>query len=725
MRRSIMAVTVRVLTCLWLVTLGLVMPVKGQGVEALQPGVSIEHPLAAGQSQGFSINLEKDQFLQLVVEQHGIDVIVRVFSPAGKNLGEFDSPNGKEGPENVAVVSEAAGVYRIDVAPLGQEVEAGRYQIKIVEVRPATDQELQAGKNDEVLKARGLALLSEVADSIAQLRVTQTRVRAQLQTAQLLWPTNEKLAAKLAAAAVEGVREFIAAAETSERDYYTTYSQAMQLREEVLRVLGPHDPEMALAFLRSTRTIPNPNGQNSQWDQELQLELSLANQIAARDPKTAFQIAHDSLKQGFPPNIVELIERLRAADPELAAQLGKDLAVKLMGEKLLKNQEAVNTLFGLLRLAHVPAQRSQPVSSAGSTAKADVPLLSEPDYKALFEKVLADGLSYNATAGSDYSPERSAAQNILANLNSAMANEMTAYAPGSVALIEKKIGEFNTAGGDSQGLSWQKHQEAVVNAASVDAALEEVGRAPQEMRESLYPWVAQKAAAAGDMARARQIAKDSISNPSQRQQVLSSFDQQAILADVSKGKFDEALRAVGNLRTARERALVLTQIAGQIGPGQKRTRALELLEQARSLLGAGPRVENQEQLGALLEIARACLRYDSRRAFEIIEPLVDQFNEMSSAALVLDGFGQEFYEGGELEMQNGNALANFANQLTQNLGVLAPANFDRAKAGADRIERLEVRITAYLAIAEQAIGPDENRRSHGAGRFGGRIVVRD
>jgi hypothetical protein len=390
MRRSIMAVVV--LTGLWFVMPGLVMPVKAQGVEALQSGASIEHTLAAGQTQRFSINLEKDQFLQLVVEQHGIDVLVRVFSPEGKTVGEFDSPNGKEGPENISLVSEAAGLYRIDVAPLTQDVEPGRYEIKILELRAATDQELQAGKNDEVLKARGVALLSEVADGIVQLRAPQTRVRAQLQTAQLLWPTNEKLAAKLAAAAVDGVREFMAAAEASEKDYYQTYSQAMQLREEVLRVLGPHDPEMALAFLRSTRTMPNPNGQDGQWDRELQLELSLANQIAARDPKTAFQIAHDSLKKGFPPNVVEVLERLRAADPELAAQLAKDLAVKLMGEKLLRNQDAVNALFSLLRLAHVPARRSQPVSDAGSPVKADVPLLSEQDYKTLFEKVLADGL---------------------------------------------------------------------------------------------------------------------------------------------------------------------------------------------------------------------------------------------------------------------------------------------------------------------------------------------
>ncbi len=34
-------------------------------------------------------------------------------------------------------------------------------------------------------------------------------------------------------------------------------------------------------------------------------------------------------------------------------------------------------------------------------------------------------------------------------------------------------------------------------------------------------------------------------------------------------------------------------------------------------------------MNALLEIARVTSRYDSKRAFEMVEPLIDQFNEMS------------------------------------------------------------------------------------------------
>ena len=114
-------------------------------------------------------------------------------------------------------------------------------------------------------------------------------------------------------------------------------------------------------------------------------------------------------------------------------------------------------------------------------------------------------------------------------------------------------------------------------------------------------------------------------------------------------------------------------------------------------------------MSALLEIGRAFSRYDSKRAFEVVEPIVNQFNEMSAAAVVLDGFGQKYYQDGELIMQNGNSVANAATQLMSTLGSLAMENFDRAKAGADRIERPEVRIGTYLAIAQQTISPTERR----------------
>lgn len=685
--------------------------------ESLQPGIPIERALARGQSHTFTINLEQDQFLQLVIDQHGIDVVVRVVSPDGKSLGEYDSPNGGEGPENVSVVSVAAGVYRIEVAPLAQydNFPPGRYQIRIVELRHATAEESQAGKNQELLKARGLALLAEVAESFSQIHLPQTRVRAQLQAAQLVWSTDEKLATRLVGDAMEGVKEYIADADTNEQDYYQIYQTAMQLRMEVVGALVPHDPEAALSFLRETRTLHSPDTQDvNQENRELQLELSVATQITAKDPKRAVQIAEESLKKGYSSSVLEIINRLRAPEPELAAKLAKEIATKLQAEKLIQNQEASNLAVGLLRVAHSPVRRYQTPIGAPPPLKAESTLLSEQEYKDLFEKTLTEALSYNGPAGNYYSPERNSAQNLLNTLKS-MTPEMTGYAPASVAVVEKRVVELNTPP-DPQSARWQKYQEKI-NSSTIDESLAEVARAPREMRDQLYNQVAQKVLSLGDITRARQIVKEHISNPSQRRQALSNLDQQGINMDASRGKIEEALRGVSNLRTSKERATILSQIVNQIGPGLKRAAALDLLEQARNLVGTATRVENQEQMQALLEIARAFSRYDSKRAFEIVEPLLDQFNEMSAAALVLNGFGQESYQDGELVLQNGSSVSNLANQLSVSLGTLATSNFDRAKAGADRLERPEVRITAYLAIAQQAIGTEGNVRRSGLRAF--------
>jgi hypothetical protein len=670
--------------------------------DSLQPGIPIERKIAQGQAHSFSVALEQDQFLQLVVDQHGIDLVVRVFSPTGKRLGEFDSPNGDEGPEDVSLVAATAGVYRIEVTPLGQfeNIPAGRYDIKIVELRRATEQELQSGKNMEVLKAKGLALVLEIVETIPQIRRPQTRAQVQLQAAQLLWTSDEKRAAKLAAEASQGVKEFVASIDIGDQDYYQSYQMAMQLRREVLQVLTPHDPEMALGFLRSTRTLINPEGgrNNDQQNEELQLELSIANQVVATDPKRAFQMAEDSLKKGYPSSLIEIISRLRTTDPEAATRLAQDIASKLGTEKLLQNPAAVNLAVNLLRLVRVPARRNQ--ADGGSAPAANLALLSEQQYQDLFRKTLAEGLSYSVPATNSYSPERNSAQNILTSLKF-MTSDMESFAPGSIAAVEKKTIELNTAG-DPRNALWQQYQNAI-NSGSVDAALEAAGQAPREMREQLYQQVAGKAAAAGDFGRAKQILTDHISNLSQRQQAFKNLEQQAIYAAIAKGKIDEALRLLSNFRSSRERAMMLRQIVNQIGPGQKKAAALAFLEQARSMIGVALQAEDQEQMGALLEIGRAFSRYDSKRGFEVVEPLIDQFNEISTAAITLNGFGQEYYQDGELIMNNGNNVANTANQIAQTLAAMALSNFDRAKAAADRVRPPEARLQAYLNIAQQAI----------------------
>lgn len=670
----------------------------------LKVGATVDRTLAKGQRHSYNITLDPDQVLQLVVDQHGIDVVVRAFSPAGKLLGEFDSPNGTEGPENVSILSDTAGAYRIEVSPLGQfdDVATGRYEIKIVELRAATDQELQAGKNGVVLKARGLALLAEVEEILPQIHLPDARVRNQLQAAQILWGNDDKLAGQLVNDAMEGVKEYLSKVELGDQDYFQAYQNGMQLRAELVRIVGLHDPEAALSFLRTTRVLASPDAgaNDNQQAQEAQMELWLASSISAHDSKRTFQIAEETLKNGYSSSLVETLNRLRSADQDLAGKLARDIVTKLEGGKLLDNPEAANLAVQLLWAAHATPRRQ---SGDTSSAKTDAPLLSDQDYRDLFAKTLADGLAFTAPANNNYSPERNAAQNILNSLKQ-MTKEMQAIAPQSIAAVEKRATELNTPS-DPQAQVWQKYQETMNNG-TVEAATEAAGKAPRGMRDQLFQNLATNVATRGDLARAKQILNDNLANPVQKRQALNNLEQIAIRNLMNRGKTEEAIRNIANLRTRKERAQLLSELANQIGPGLKRAAALAILEQARAMVTTSGQADDADQMSALLEIARAFARYDPQRGFEIVEPLLDQFNEMSSAALVLNGFGQTFYQEGEFIMHDGNLLANIAERLLQSLGSLTPTNFDRAKAAADRLQRQEVRVSAYLVIAQQAVTPE-------------------
>lgn len=676
------------------------------GPSSLRLGEPIERTITRGETHSFTVSLKEDQYLQVVVDQRGIDVVVRVFSPGGKSLGEFDSPNGERGPEGVSIVSQAPGFYRIDVAPLGQEgtPTSGRYEIRILDLRPASKDELDRARNRDAARRKGLALLLEAADTLQQIRLPENRVRAQLQAAQLLWHSDEKRARRLFNEAIGEINQSLANLDPDDQNYSQSYQTAIQLRNDVIMALAPVDADLALSVLRSTRPLVDPDAEQSvdQYSQESQLEVTLASQIAVKNPKRAFEIAEESLKKGYSHDLVNTLYQLHSTDPDSAAKLAGNLAAKLLDENILKNQVAANLAINLLRSAAI-AGRDNPTSpTAGAHEK---PLLAERQYKELFDKVLSAALAYTPPPSNYYTVERGSAQSILDSLKS-MPAEMEKYAPGKAAAVEKSLAGLNLPPDPQSRLLSQFQQ--TINSLSMSEALEAAAKVPQELRDQVYQQLATKAASAGDVAMAKQIIAEHVSNPIQRQQAMSNIEQQAVYSAINSGKIEDALRGINNIRSPKQRAIMLLQVVNQMGGNQKRATLANILEQASGLVVGSGRAEDQEQMNMLFEMASAYLRLDPKRGFEIIEPLVDQFNEMSAAAMILNGFGQQFFHSGELIMQNGSSLAAVANQLMNTLGSFAVWDFDRAKALADRLQRPEVRLAVYLGIAQQTMAEEAN-----------------
>lgn len=109
--------------------------------DLLEMDKPIERPFAGEGAHNYRVALDAGQFLRVVVDQLGIDMVVSVFDPAGRRITEVDSPNGAQGPEKVSVVAESSGSYRLEVRSLDKNAPAGSYRIKIEELRAARPQD--------------------------------------------------------------------------------------------------------------------------------------------------------------------------------------------------------------------------------------------------------------------------------------------------------------------------------------------------------------------------------------------------------------------------------------------------------------------------------------------------------------------------------------------------------------------------------------------------------
>ena len=654
----------------------------------LQLGSPIERELQPGRPHEFTIELQENNFIQLVVEQRGIDVIVKVFSPAGKSLGEFDTPNGTEGPEHLSFVAVAAGSYRVVVGPLDpKDTTAGKYQIQIVELRKATDKELKTGKNLEVTKAKGIALLADIETMIPQIKSPHARLKLQLQAAQLLWDIDQKRASTLFDDTTVSMKEYIASIHPD--DLHLFQHTIGQLRLEIVQALAPRDPNAALSFLQSTsQTASSSFEKRDFFTHESALELTVADQIMRNNPKRALQLARQTLQRGYSLNLVNTLSELRRQDSQLGAELANEITAKLIDEKLLSNTDAAYLAASMVR--HLSSFNVIRESTNGTSPP---PFLPEDRVKDLIQKVFDEAMAYSKPVRPSHHASNDAVWNMFNALKS-IAPRLDTLIPGGNAAVEKKLAELSDYG-SRYGATLTRRVE--------ELSLETIAKMPVEVREQQYMQLAYNESNKGDLARARQIVTEHVTNPSQRHQAFSQIDQQELNQAMHKGNAEQLLRILSGIRNSRERAQQLSQITNYIGPGLKRGAALNLLEQARGLVGPSVEAQNQEEMQALLEIARAFSRYDVKRSFEIIDPLIEQFNGLSVAARTLDGFGQDYYEEEDLDLQNSNPVAIVATQISSVLGTTAVVNFDRTKATADRINAPEARLKIYLDMAQQTM----------------------
>lgn len=114
---------------------------NAQEVTTLEPDKPIERELSGSQKHAYRLTLSLGQYANFIVEQRGIDVVVRLFGPDGKLIVELDAESRTQGQESLEVVADAAGAYKVEIGTKYKLLPAGRYEIRLAELRDATEKD--------------------------------------------------------------------------------------------------------------------------------------------------------------------------------------------------------------------------------------------------------------------------------------------------------------------------------------------------------------------------------------------------------------------------------------------------------------------------------------------------------------------------------------------------------------------------------------------------------
>lgn len=545
------------------------------------------------------------------------------------------------------------------------------------------------------LERKTFALLDEIIGGAASLKLPENRALVLSSAADLLWTRDEKRARALFKDALNELSStairFNPEMSKEQRRAYQMYAQQ---RQEILQMVARRDVDLALEMLRASRLPVVPvaaaaAGKNVQLpNEDARLEQSLAIQVIANDPKRAFQMAEDSLAKGISFDQLSLLTHLNDKDTELAGRFAADLISKLRAESSTTNQEALWVAVMLLRMG-IPREDdgNGTIISFGTLGG------GRTQFK-LDERQIRDLLEMVTTIALGTTPNSS-----LFTLLPQLMPEIEKRLPERAPPLRQRIAEA-VRSLDPQERTIVEYQE-LTQRGTIEDMLAAAAKAPDKARNLLYEQAAWKAMNKGDAERARQIINDNIKDSSIRDRILEGFERMSLWDAIRKEKMNEVRQKLARLKSKEERASILTQLAYSAAIKKDRKLALELLNEALPLVNLKPK--SDAELYTVLQIGRTYALVEPSKAFEMIESLVDQANELLSAASVLNGFflPSGVFKKGEMVLPPGySEISMRFRQLGKELAALALLNFERTKAAADKFQRHEARIMARLFIVQ-------------------------
>jgi hypothetical protein len=540
----------------------------------------------------------------------------------------------------------------------------------------------EAQDTNAEVRAKAFTLLESLADQIGTLQSTENRARLGSNIAGSLWPHDEKRARSLLGSVQNDINTGLQSLDDDDNGANAqTRMVFFHLRVDTVERISKYDADLALEFFKATEPpsdVPLPY-EFAQMEREL--ELRLANQIAAESPEVAVKIARKMLSRGFSYELQPLLRLLNKKHKEQALIVYKDIVAKLSDSDLSQDSTAFSFALGLARTFKPPV--------------ADVSTYREL-INVLIASALANGCG-NKTSAEDE-------KGWFCSQLGSFLPEMQSVDPTRAAKLKQWAPE------DEPESPWPSDTYAELQAelddlpedASVDQILALIPKYRQ-MTQLIYLRAMGQAMMQGDTERARRIATDYEADPEARRYILSQIEAAEKRASVNEDSLPEIQARLAEIPGGQERAIILMGFARQIGTKDRKT-ALKLLDQAREIVEAMKPGRDQTEAQVSLA-AMYCLEH-SNRGLAIIESLMPKLNELVAAAVKLDSYENHYLRDGEWNMSSEGNVGKLLTGMAQNAGYFAWCDFDRAVSAAAQFERPELRLMAQLKLAQSILaGP--------------------
>lgn len=471
-------------------------------------------------------------------------------------------------------------------------------------------------------------------------------------------------------------------------------SNSTSIRPAILRSIAECDAELALQSLYRTRPPMVEFAMNGSREKtnkigdtsvnltaiaqnEIALEQAIIRLAADQSPDRASALLKESLKKGLTTETFALLQRLNAKEPEEASRIANSVLETL-----------VNTAF----------TKTNPPNYQGialaSTFLSDYIRTKGQDEKFLkYDDAVMRSLEERTVAL--YLEQGNGAGYVSSDLLIRAAEKLS---PGNVVRLKAQ----EKANAAKYGVSTVQRNEDLTKLMSSNPTAErlvaESKNYSQDQRRQMLYSAAYKMADRDDYGAAVALVNESFSDDVQ-ENAIQSLNWYYAHRLMNLGKYSEAERMMNEFPENNRNAALMTlaQLVFDKDKEKNGAYAISILNRIRASMPERPLT--QQEMGYLLQLVNAYTKIDPAQAFDMVEALVPQINELCDASVIITTFqGGSNMEQGEGIIVQGMPFAFYLDYSV--VQKLADKDLDRTEKFIEQFSRPEMRVNLKMQLAE-------------------------